>query len=230
MKTSICLQCNITFNVKSGSSGKFCCKSCAATYNNKHRAPRSDESKLKLSQTLKRLISEGKFTPPKPGQRYKNVFHGPHTKIYGPYTCTNCSKIFWSLKNDRLCCSKECVAEKVSKNNTAIRRIPYFNIHTQTTEILQSGWEVKMAEWLDENKIVWYHPDKRLKWFDTTLNKKRTYLPDFYLPLHNQFLDIKNPYNHKLNMDKLTQLQQIIPLFVGDVPDTIKYVSGLYYP
>ena len=47
MKQSICKTCDHEFVVKSGSTGKFCSKSCSAKFNNKNRV-RSPESKKSL--------------------------------------------------------------------------------------------------------------------------------------------------------------------------------------
>jgi hypothetical protein len=57
----------------------------------------------------------------------------------------------------------------------------YFNKYDQVNITLQSTWELIIAEWLDANNVAWQRPVNRIKWIDTTLNKTRTYLPDFWL-------------------------------------------------
>ena len=48
-EVKICLNCGKPL---SGFQKKFCCKSCAATYNNKLRGPMCDETKEKIKNTL----------------------------------------------------------------------------------------------------------------------------------------------------------------------------------
>lgn len=49
-----CLYCGKIIPFEKRSESKFCNSSCAASYNNKLRAPRTDESKKKTSDTLKK--------------------------------------------------------------------------------------------------------------------------------------------------------------------------------
>ena len=183
--------------IKSLTKRFFCSQSCATTYNNLNR-PR-------------------KIKPLKPKSINRICSKAPHTKIYGPYICTNCKIPFWATKMGQKCCSLRCRDHKRASNASMIIRIPYFNIHTNTPEILQSSWEVKIAEWLDLHNIYWEHPHKRINWYDTTLQKHRTYLPDFHLPHYNIYLDVKNPSSHEQNFDKYTQLQHLLPLYIGNV-------------
>jgi len=51
---------------------------------------------------------------------------------------------------------------------------------------MRSTWEVKFAQWLDENGLSWdYEPT-----FFQILNGKR-YAPDFYVPAHDAYYEIK---------------------------------------
>lgn len=135
------------------------------------------------------------------------------------HSCNNCGK---SISKPRiLTCSTKCRDAIRSKNGTLKRRIEY------NGNIFQSSWEVEIAKFLDDNNVRWSQPKKRLQWFDTTLNKKRTYLPDFLLDNHAVFLDVKNPFKQKQDADKLNQLCNKFTLVVGDI-DTIKnYVATM---
>ena len=57
---------------------------------------------------------------------------------------------------------------------------------------LDSSYEVAVAKSLDENNVVWERPSHGLKWFDGEQN--RHYLPDFYLPEYDVYLDPKNDF------------------------------------
>lgn len=196
-----CLNCNQPLVPKS--SKKFCCKSCAAKFNNKTRKPRSEESRQRTS-----IAMQGKKNP---------AAENPdlHLKWCGIkfHNCNHCGKLMSNPKRNT--CSKECRDSIRSQNGTLKRRLTYNGV------IFQSSWEVAIAQFLDHHNITWEQPHKRIKWFDKTLQKHRTYLPDFYLPEYNYFLDVKNPIKQKQDADKLSQLTTILNLHVGDI-DTIK--------
>lgn len=90
-----CLNCGKQL---SGWQTKFCCKSCAATYNNKLRGPMSEETKEKIKNTLLEKY------PPKPikTKEKKSTQLKPKQQI-----CIVCGKIFENNKK-RKTCSDEC--------------------------------------------------------------------------------------------------------------------------
>ena len=52
-----------------------------------------------------------------------------------------------------------------------------------------SSWEVKYAQWLDYNNIKW---ERNRDWFPYGWNgKEKKYLPDFYLPESDEYIEIK---------------------------------------
>ena len=200
---------------------KFCSKSCAAIFNNKHKKPRTEESKLKTSITLKEGMANGSIPKP-PISKKKYLF--PYTKLHGTYNCHHCTKTFWRTQYEQKTCSISCRDHICSVNKCAKVRIAFNNVFDNEEIVLQSSWELKIAEWLTQHNIIWSRPKKRIIWFDTTLQKKRTYLPDFYLKDSKMFLDVKNPIKMKEDEDKLTQLKKIIPLFVGNIEQIKEYV------
>lgn len=212
-----CKKCNtiITRN------RKFCSQSCAASYNNANREPRTVESKRKVSETLKSLIHSGAIKKPTP----PNTKKPPYTKLYGLYRCNSCGESFWQRRYLQKCCSIECRDNIRSKNKCVKTQIKFFNIFENSEVILQSNWELVIAKWLTAENIAWHRPKKRIKWFDTTLQKSRTYLPDFYLTKFNYFLDVKNPIKMEQDKDKISQLVKIIPLFVGNIDQVKLFVE-----
>ena len=72
--------------------------------------------------------------------------------------------------------------------------------------LLDSSWELAMAERLDELGIQWIRP-KPVKWVDSD-GKTRHYFPDFYLPEHNLYLDPKNPQAYKVQKSKIECLKK----------------------
>lgn len=194
---------------------KFCTKSCAAKFNNKLRTPRTVDSKKKTSDSMQRLRKAGfKNTVP------ETPSHAPRTRIYFQ-VCKVCKSSFISKKIKRLTCSKVCYDSIRSQNGTLKQRITYNNM------VFQSAWEIDIAKFLDLINITWEQPHKRILWYDTTLQKERTYLPDFYLVAYNIYIDVKNPFKQAQDCDKLQQLKSIIPLFVGNIPEVKNYVARL---
>lgn len=100
----ICLNCGKPL---SGWQTKFCCKSCAATYNNKLRGPMSEETKEKIKNTLLEKY------PPKPRKIKKERIKANTPK----YTeCVICGKKFDKPLYKKTC-SEECCS-KLRKSNT----------------------------------------------------------------------------------------------------------------
>lgn len=92
VRKCICKQCGKEFETKY--KGLFCSRSCAATYNNLHRKPRSMESKKKTSDSLKRYHHN----------------ENNEQEFLDDQTCENCGCKIYSL-NKRRFCSLKCMGE-----------------------------------------------------------------------------------------------------------------------
>lgn len=90
--------------------------------------------------------------------------------------------------------------------------------------MLESSWEVKVAEKLDQLKIKWIRP-KPLKWVDN--NKTRYYFPDFYLPDYNLYLDPKNPYCMDKDIKKMKYFEDKINIVYGDIYKVLEIINNL---
>ena len=132
-----------------------------------------------------------------------------------------CGTPFITRSYKQSTCSIICRDSITSQNGTLKRRIKYKEFTFQST------WEITIAKFLDNNDIIWEQPRKRFKWFDLTLKKNRTYLPDFYLPEYSYYLDVKNPYKQSVDADKLSQLKNLLRLYVGDIRGVKDLVVGL---
>ena len=86
--------------------------------------------------------------------------------------------------------------EKMSEAAKADDRYLRFNGSRKSFEYngfkFMSTYEVAVAKTLDENHISWIKPKKLA--YITKDNKKHSYIPDFYLPDYNVYLDPKNDY------------------------------------
>lgn len=152
-------------------SGLYCSRSCA----NKRNL--NDETKQKIINTTKKL---------------KNAKY-----------CLDCSKKLKSSNKSGYCRScyrnhriiNETTRHKLSES--AIRRnFGGFNFRNKGIYYnglkLDSSYEVTVAKSLDNNNIKWIRP-KSIYYIDNT-GKRRRYIPDFYLPDYNVYLDPKNDY------------------------------------
>lgn len=97
-EVKICLNCGKPLE---GFQKKFCCRSCAATYNNKLRGPMCDETKEKIKNTLL-----AKF-PKKEKQSNHKTEKTNTTKQQKQCICPVCGCVFES-KRKRKTCSNEC--------------------------------------------------------------------------------------------------------------------------
>lgn len=73
--------------------------------------------------------------------------------------------------------------------------------------LLRSSFEVKVAQWLNNNNILWYQP----KYIDYVLDgKKRKYFPDFYVESKDVYIETKNDYLLSIQMDKMHEIRKLV--------------------
>lgn len=65
--------------------------------------------------------------------------------------------------------------------------------------LLDGGWELSVAEYLDDNKIDWVRNVEKFVYVDSN-GKERKYTPDFYLKESDTFLEVKG---YKTDLDDL---------------------------
>jgi hypothetical protein len=70
--------------------------------------------------------------------------------------------------------------------------------------VLESSYELALAQELDGEGIAWVRP-KRFYWTDDT-GRRRHYTPDFFLPDYGIYLDPKNDYLIKIDSDKINRV------------------------
>lgn len=69
---------------------------------------------------------------------------------------------------------------------------------------MRSGWEIAYAKWLDSKNIEWQYEPRAFDLDNTT------YTPDFYLPEHGVYVEIKG-WMTELAEDKIKRFQNIYP-------------------
>jgi hypothetical protein len=188
---------------------RFCNNSCAAKFNNVCRV-RSKASKLKTSNSVKETQQRLGLHPlPPPKLKYCKV------KLQ---ECKWCGKTYWWIRKNY--CSVECGVTSSTMNATR-----KYNRKLVNGYWLDSGYEIKVAAWLDSKGIEWTRP-KYIPYEDEN-GKSRKYFPDFYLPTMNVYLDPKNPYLIQTSTFKIQAIQKKVCLFVGSPDEIVARLTGL---
>ena len=102
------------------------------------------------------------------------------------------------------------------------------NIEYKPGIILESSFEVRTAMVLDALKIKWDKVRQGYIWNDN--GKQRRYIPDFYLPEHDIFLDPKNDYlikKDKRKIDSAMALNNIKVIVLSDKEITEDFIKNM---
>lgn len=211
---SMCGQKFITSDAKK--SPKYCSAICAKNYS------RQFVDKSKISASMKLAWKRGDF------EKFKSK-----SKINNKYKlkCIICNKNFLNRSKKVKTCSKLCFSKLLSAQSrknpncggeTNYKKYIYKNIY------MDSSWEVKLAEFLDLNNIIWERSKKLVFLWTDIDNKKRRYHPDFYLPEYNLYLDPKNKFLMKKDQFKIKQVikENNINLIFGSLDDVIRQLQN----
>lgn len=166
---------------------KFCSSSCSAIFNRTGKI-HSKDTKQKIKDKLKNKSPSNKGTKIKNRVYFKN--------------CVICNNLFCTPKPNRKSCSDKCSV--LARGGSRFKNIKYKNV------FFDSSWEVKVAQQLDENDIKWTRP-KGLT-YTNDQNKLKKYVPDFYLPDYDVYLDPKNEYVRFLQKQKLKDVDKYLKI------------------
>lgn len=180
-KQKSCPRCNKTFY----SNNKFCSSSCAVIFTNKNRGPRSEETKAKISTSVKL----------NPAGWAVSTYIIPrthfNTKDPSKWTfsqCKECNKTFEHRKlSKRKYCSHSCSSGKQGgyhPNSTRKTRTTYKGFQ------MDSGSERQFAELLDKHNIKWTK-NSTIKF---EYQPGKYYIPDFYLSEYDYWVEVKAKY------------------------------------
>jgi len=205
---------------------KFCNSSCAAKFNNTGRV-RSTESKLKTSKLITKFWSENNanLTFEK---RAKQAGGGKNYCKIKISNCSVCDSPFvqrsYGVKKT---CSRECqiIASTSRTYRNGSRKTIHFDNPNQGPVVLESSWELEVAELLCERNIKWIRPQP-IRWFDYK-GKTHLYYPDFYLIDQNIYLDPKNPYCMELDKEKMEYIEQKVKIQYGDIEIIKEYINNI---
>ncbi len=86
---------------------------------------------------------------------------------------------------------------------------------------MDSTWEVALAKKLDELEIKWHRDENMILEYRTVRGRKRKYIPDFYLPDYNLYVEVKGYWTdaarHK--MKDVVERNQVEMLFLESLQD-----------
>lgn len=173
----MCKICNNPIQYDNNKKGKFCSHKCQQKYN-----------------TLLRLT-----TPSYAMNAVRSC------KLYYN-TCKICQKIFIKDRHKSFCSGKCLHSFRVQWGIDLAKNYknqkPYkqhkFNSKYHGEVLLDSGWEVKVVQSLEDNNIKWER-GKGFEWIRPSDNTQHKYYPDFYLPDYDVYVEPKNPYKWSID-------------------------------
>lgn len=197
----------------------FCSRSCSAKTNNKKRIRTkwTEQQKNNLSSIKKNSLFN---------KSRKRDFSILHYK-----SCSMCNSTFFvkQKSSPKKTCSTKCrslACNGIRTYQNGSRKPSWYFCKEQNKNVLlESSWEVEVANYLDSKNIKWIRPDP----IPYILDKVRHYYPDFYLVDYEVFLDPKNPYCMNKDEAKLKEVSKKIKLKYGDKNDIINFINSLIY-
>lgn len=188
------------------------CQYCNKTFvkrahkNHESRCPKNANRIYKNGMTGKSgdLYPRKNYKPWNTGLSLKEIKKHYSIKSWNAFTFKNKTH---TEETKNLLSIEAC--KRISKHSKYSKNVEY-----KPGIILESSFEVRTAEILDELKIKWDKVRQGYIWDDN--GQQRRYIPDFYLPEFDIFLDPKNDYLIKKDKIKIESAMQInnIKVFV----------------
>lgn len=196
---STCEYCNQIY-VERRSTQRFCCRQCLYAWMHEF----SEQKKPRELRTC--IVCHRQFS----------VFCHRTTK-YCSAKCFHVSRVGSRLSEKH----KKIISEtrrrdwangKTYANVTAAKTKWYDHVKS-TGEVvrLQGTWEVLYARHLDEQGINYISHKGVIHYVRSVDGTNRVYLPDFYLPDTDEYLDIKNDYLLRIDRQKFEDIKTCNP-------------------
>jgi len=169
--------CKIRFIVKPSDPKKYCSQSCAAHINNQGRI-QSYSTRQKISKSVLSSPTYHNLTPKKKPRVLIICKTCGKKKMLVPYMARK--QKYCSVHCSITATGKLTTSPKASKGKNGVRQDIDPNINFYST------WEANMARVYNLVGIKWQYSPKI---FDLG---EHTYRPDFYLPIFETFVEVKN--------------------------------------
>lgn len=215
-----CKKCNLEFHPVKGLIN-YCSLKCRNS-----RIFTENSCKLKSDANLGKVSSDfTKIKRQKTNIERYGVYHHNYKgdAAFENRICKVCNILFKiRISSPKKTCSRICrITASTSRTyRNGSRKTIYYN-----GIILESSWELEIAQLLDLLQIEWVRP-KPMKWFDSS-SKEHLYYPDFYLPKYNIYLDPKNPYCMERDKEKMEYIGRYIKLIYGPLDFIKQYISSM---
>lgn len=205
MSIKMCPKCQKSHNL----TGIYCSRSCANS-----RGTRTDEFKEKVSSKMK-----GRNFHTDESIRKGILSKGLVPKFDRPNTTCAICNIDTKTKH-RKSCSDVCYRKLIKLNSQQnpkcggqkqTHRSKIVNINGEVY-ISESSYEVKLSVILNELNLEWIRPN--FVWYTDSKGNKRRYYPDFYLPKYDIYLDPKNNFLIKTDVDKIYRASKENGIFI----------------
>lgn len=159
MKTKICKNCSIEFNItKNNRTNIFCSHKCSAEFNNRNRPPMSEEQRAKISESLKKQwltnpnrFSSGTVHSKRVGSFTKNKYKGNITSILDVSSRTT-AKVIKRMNIGCCICGWNEAACDVHHING--RNIPNANSHSNLTYLCPNHHRLAHDGKIDKSILI----------------------------------------------------------------------------
>lgn len=196
-------ECTASFSVQPGNPKRYCSSSCAARVNNTHRAPPTKATKEKIGAALRGRPTFFKNATPRKGTilvpREERVCINPR-----------CGKAFFIERWRRArYCTSLCAIRSIGRRPTspkASRGKAGIRPDVSDSIYFYSRWEANVARLYTYLGTIWKYAPKT---FDIG---GHTYTPDFYLPISDTYIEVKNFLEH-IQTNEIRHLGESIPGF-----------------
>jgi len=167
----ICEKCQAEHD-GSYASGRFCSSICAKSFSTFAKRTMINE-KIRVKLLKPKTFCKGCGAQ----------LNRPTRSGYGKCCIHNSEEYRQKLKNS---VKGKCGGYR---ENSGRGKKGWYNSPIAGNVFLQSSWELLYAKYLDEQNILWKRNTTRFYYSDG--NKQRYYIPDFYLPNENIYIEIK---------------------------------------
>lgn len=193
MKHHVCIYCKNTF--ESGRQLAAHIKWC-------EYGPYRTESLKNLTKGRHKITTESrKVVGRKVSELHKN---GHYEEAYVKAARKNTGR-----KHSNETKAKISISARNSNHRRLVRGTRIYIKRDGTEVLLDSSWEESLANRLDIMEIEWDRPDPII--YTDKEGKDRNYFPDFYLPKYDLYLDPKNEYAYRSQIEKIKILFEIMP-------------------
>lgn len=227
---------NVCLNCGREAKNKFCSRSCSASYNNRLRSPRTEESRLRTAKNVKRTVEE-RYSHEYLSERTRKSWKIPNRKVARRIRkyCLVCNKELCSTNCSGLCKDHYILTDEFQKHiGSYSRRFAkgkVYNKWTNTWVFLHSGMEFRYFYYLTTSGIKWEKP-KSL--FYSVNGKARRYFSDFFLTDESMYIELKGYFwpNDKEKMklvieqNKDKNIKILVEKDIPKVPEN--YMNSLF--